>query len=104
MLDEPQLKLKRAMETRWLSHESVLDALQRCLKAVRATLEQETEDGDATAHGLALKLSTPNFIAVLLLLSDVSQHAWQLILLLSTGYSKSFVSRAAGQECIDSSI
>lgn len=92
------------METRWLSHESVVDALQRCLKVVRATLEQEAEDGDATAHGLALKLSTPNFIAVLLLLSDVSQHPWQLILLLSTGYSKSFVSRAAGQECIDSSI
>ena len=31
VLNEPQLRLKHAMETRWLSHESVLDALQRCL-------------------------------------------------------------------------
>lgn len=51
---------------------------KRCLKAVRATLDLElkAEDGDATAHGLALELSAPNFIAVLLLLFDIYVSAF----------------------------
>ena len=44
--------MKRATETRWLSHESAVDALRQCLKAVKAILEQETCEGDATAIGL----------------------------------------------------
>ena len=71
VMNEPKLKLKRAAETRWLSHESAVDALRRSLKAVKATLEEEAREGDATARGLALELSRPNFIALLLLMSDV---------------------------------
>ena len=41
------------------------------MKAVKATLEDEAMEGDATAQGLALELSKPNFIALLLLMSDV---------------------------------
>jgi len=40
------------------------------LKAVKATLEDEATEGDATTRGLALELSKPNFIALLLLMSD----------------------------------
>ena len=47
-----------------------MDALRRSLKAVKATLE-EAREGDATARGLALELSRSNFIALLLLMSDV---------------------------------
>ena len=71
VMNEPKLKLKRAAETRWLSHESAADALRRSLKAVKATLEEEAREGDATARGLALELSRSNFIALLLLMSDV---------------------------------
>ena len=69
VLNEPKLKLKWGAETRWLSHESAVDALRQSLKAVKATLEEASE-GDATARGLALEISQPNFIA-LLLMSDV---------------------------------
>lgn len=34
VLNEPHLKLQRPTETRWLSHQNAVDALQRCLKAV----------------------------------------------------------------------
>lgn len=57
VMNEPKLKLKRAAETRWLSHESAVDALRRSLKAVKANLEEEAREGDATARGLALELS-----------------------------------------------
>ena len=40
------------------------------MKAVKATLEDEATEGDATARGLALELSKPNFIALFLLMSD----------------------------------
>ena len=71
VLNEPKLKLKRAAETHWLSHESAVDALRRSLKSVKTILEEEAREGDATARGLALELSQPNFIALLLLMSDV---------------------------------
>ena len=48
-----------------------MDALRQSLKAVKATLEEEASEGDATAWGLPLKISRPNFIALLLLMSDV---------------------------------
>jgi len=40
------------------------------LKAVKATLEDEAMEGDATARGIALELSKANLVA-LLLMSDV---------------------------------
>lgn len=43
-----------------------MDALRWSLKAVKATLEQEASEGDATARALALDVSKPNFIALLL--------------------------------------
>ena len=59
------------METRWLPHQSAVDALRRSYQAVKTELEQEAIEGDATAIGLSLELSKPTFIAALLLLSDV---------------------------------
>ncbi len=47
-----------------------VDALRPSLKAVKANIEQEASEGDATAQGLALEVSKPNFIA-LLLMSDI---------------------------------
>ena len=50
VLEEPHLKLQRPTETRWLSHQNVIDALRRSFKAVHTTLEQEAADGEATAY------------------------------------------------------
>ena len=49
VLNVPKLKLKRASVTHWLSHESTVDALRRSLKAVKAILEEEVCEGEATA-------------------------------------------------------
>ena len=71
VLNEPQIKLQRPTETRWLSHQNAVNSLRRCLKAVIATVEKEACQGDATACGLALEMRKPEFVATLLLLSDV---------------------------------
>ena len=41
------------------------------MKAVRATLQAEADKGDATARDLTLEISTPDFVGLLLHLSDV---------------------------------
>ena len=38
VMNEPKLKLKQAVETRWLSQ-----------RAIKATLEEEASEGDATS-------------------------------------------------------
>ena len=70
-LSEPHLKLQRPTETRWLSHQSAVDALRRSIKAVYATLQHEAPEGEATAHGLCNEIVNPTFIASLLLLSNI---------------------------------
>ena len=62
ILDNPQLKLKKACETRWLSLENAVNALRRCFQPVKCVLDQEANDGDATALGLSIHLGKPEFI------------------------------------------
>ena len=62
VLNEPKLKLKRAIDTRWLSHESAINAIRRSYVAVKQTFEQEAVEGDATANGLAIEMSEPSFL------------------------------------------
>lgn len=71
VLNEPELKLKRATDTRWLSHEGAVDALRKSYVAVKQTFEQEAAEGDATAHGLAMAMSKPSFLYLVLFFSDV---------------------------------
>ena len=40
-LNEPELRMQRPTETRWLSHQSAVNALRRCFKSVMLTLEQD---------------------------------------------------------------
>ena len=71
VLDHPKLKLKKASETRWLSLENAVNSLRRCYKSVKAVLENEASEGDATALGLHIQLSKPEFIVNLYFLCDV---------------------------------
>ena len=71
VLNMPAIKLKQPTETRWLSHEQAVHSLRKCLCAIKATCEKQANEGDATALGLSTHLSKPNFIATLLLLSDI---------------------------------
>ena len=70
-MNDPQLKLTRATETRWLSHQNAVDALRRSIVSVKLLMEQEAETGNAVALGLSIQLKKPAFIATLLVLSDV---------------------------------
>ena len=70
-INDPQLKMTRATETRWLSHQMAVDALRRSIKAVKLVMEQEAATGNATALGLSLYLQKPTFIATMLVLSDI---------------------------------
>ena len=70
-MNDPQLKLTRATETRWLSHQNAVDALRKSIMSVKLLMEQEDETGNAVALGLSIQLKKPAFIATLLVLSDV---------------------------------
>ena len=69
VLEKPQLKLQRATETHWLSHQMAVDALRRTLVSVHSLLEQEATDGEAPAYGLCKEIEKPAFVANLLFLS-----------------------------------
>ena len=51
IMNHPMLKLKRASDTQWLSMENAVDALGCCFSAVKAVLEHDANESDATALG-----------------------------------------------------
>ena len=64
----PELKLKKAADTRWLSHDTVCATLVKVLPAVITSLEHEaTERGDALAVGPSKVVKKYDFIASLYL-------------------------------------
>ncbi|XP_071138765.1 zinc finger protein 862-like isoform X2 [Mytilus edulis] len=75
ILGTPSIKLKEVADTRWLSHESAVTAIRRCLPALILSLEREaSERCDATAAGLALFVKNPLFICTISMLSDILPH------------------------------
>ena len=78
-LDQPQLKLKHACDTRWLSHDMAVTALRRCLPAVVSSLSREAgERNDAQALGLLKFVQTYNFVAAVHTFCDVLPSLSQL--------------------------
>ena len=72
VLQLPELKLKKAADTRWLSHDNACKTLVRVLPAVIASLEREViERGDALAVGLSRVVKHYNFVASLYMMCDV---------------------------------
>ena len=72
MLNDPKLKLTKASDVRWLSHERAVDNLRKCLPSVITSLEREaSERHDAQALGLATFVKSYQFVATLLMLADV---------------------------------
>ena len=68
IMDSPELKIVKAVDTRWLSHKAAITTLLRSLAAVFVALQQQV---DPTALGLRTVLARYNFFASLLLLNDV---------------------------------
>ena len=72
ILELPEIKLKKAADTRWLSHDNACKTLVKVLPAVIASLEREaTERGDALAVGLSRVVKHYNFVASLYMMCDV---------------------------------
>lgn len=54
ILEDPEIKLKRALHVRWLSHEHACQALRRILPSVIVSLEREaSERSEPVAAGLS---------------------------------------------------
>ena len=72
VLNDPRLKLSKASDVRWLSHDKAVENLRKCLPSVINSLEREaSERHDAEALGLATFVKKYKFVATLLMLSDV---------------------------------
>ena len=69
------LCLKKAIHTRWLSHDKAVTAIRRTLPSLLTTLEREVaERDDAVARGLVRAIKIYKFVAMFYLLSDVLPH------------------------------
>ena len=68
IMESPELKIVKAIDTRWLSHKAAVTTLLRTLAAVFVTLQQQV---DPTAVGLRTVLARYYFFASLVLLNDV---------------------------------
>ena len=74
LLQTPELKLKRAADTRWLSHDGACQTLMKVLPAVITSLEREAQErGDALARGLSKVVKGYNFIASLYMMNDLPE-------------------------------
>ena len=72
LLETPTLKLKKAADTRWLSHKSACRTLVKVLPAVLVSLGREVKErGDAPAHGVSKVVRQYNFIASLYMMCDI---------------------------------
>ncbi|XP_070559661.1 zinc finger protein 862-like isoform X2 [Ptychodera flava] len=82
ILGSSEVRLKEAKHVRWLSHQRAVDAVRRSLSSIIVSLERESEERhDATATGLAMFLKQFNFVASILMLSDVLPHLTRLSLM-----------------------
>ena len=68
VLNTPQLKVTRAVDTRWLSHKSVISTLLRTLPAVLVYMYYQE---DPTGMGLYKVMANYSFFVSLLLLDEV---------------------------------
>ena len=85
IMGDPELKLKKAIHTRWLSHDQAISAIRRTLSSIITTLEKEvTEDDDPVARGLIQSIKSHYFVSTVYLLSDVLPHLSTLSLVFQT--------------------
>ena len=71
LLQTPELKLKKTLDTHWLSHDAACQTLKRFLPAAIASLEREAKErGEALAVGLSKVIQKYNFIATLYMMCD----------------------------------
>ena len=69
------LRLKKAVHTRWLSHEQAIIAIHHTMPALIVALEREgMENDNVIARRLVTTIKSYNFVATVYLLSDILPH------------------------------
>ena len=71
VLEEPEIKMKKLFEVRWLSFHNAVDAVLRSLTSLIVYFEDAAEKGDPAAAGIYRAISTYPFLALTHLLGDV---------------------------------
>ena len=75
VMEEPVLCLKKAIHTRWLSHDKAVTAIRHTLPSLLTTLERKVaKRDDVVARGLVRAIKLYKFVALLDLLGDVLPH------------------------------
>ena len=82
ILNDPHVHFKIPSATRWLSHAQAVDAIGRSLFSLLVSLDKEaSEKKNPTAIGLLALCKTYEFIATLMLMSDILSHVNKLSLI-----------------------
>ena len=71
VLDEPEIKMKKLYDIRWLSFHNVVDTIRRSLTSLFVYFENAAEEGDPIAKGIHNSITTYLFLALTHLLDDV---------------------------------
>ena len=75
IMEELGLHKKKAVHTRWLSHEQAIIAVRSTMPALIVALEREvTENDNAIACGLVTAIKSYKLVATVYLLSDILPH------------------------------
>ena len=72
LVNHPQLKMIKPSDTRWLAHDRSVKAIRYSMRPLIDTLEHIHEDtGEPEVLGMLRTMKTYNFVATLMMLSDV---------------------------------
>ena len=72
LINHPQLKMIKPSDTCWLAHDKSVKAIRCSMRPLIDTLEHIHEDtGEPEALGMLRTMKTHNFVATLMMLSDV---------------------------------
>ena len=72
LVNHPQLKMIKPSDTRWLAHNRSVKAIRCSMRQLIDTFEHIHEDaGEPEALGMLSTMKTYNFVATLMMLSDV---------------------------------
>lgn len=69
--DKPSLKLQRPSDTRWLACDEAIQVVKKSLNPLSIVLQEISNEGDATALGLATLLTKYEFVAAVFFMAEI---------------------------------
>ena len=75
VLEDPEIRIKRLYQVRWLSFDIAVDAVLRSLQSLMMFFEHAANKGDPTAVGIHSCITTYKFLGLTHLIKDNSQRS-----------------------------